>query len=257
MAETDPQPRLRHACYVEHAHWSARLFGPSHADDVVASLAHAQALAERHDFSVWASNTQLAEVEALVRVGRTDEARAAFALWDPEGPRRHPWENGRADVVRALLGTDTAAALTRLEAAREELAALGLALEVVWTELDLGRMLVDLDRRRAAETFRAAAARADELGASTLVELAERELRALGVRTWRRGAAAGDPDDAVARLTERERTIASLAADGLSNPEIAEQLFLSRKTVERHMSNALAKLGLRNRTQLARRLSVH
>jgi RNA polymerase sigma factor (sigma-70 family) len=126
---------------------------------------------------------------------------------------------------------------------------------VVWTELDLARALVGVDRRRAADTFRAAAERSDELGAATLVEIAERELRALGVRTWRRGPVSTDPDDAISRLTGREREIVQLAAEGMSNPEIAQQLFLSRKTVERHISNALAKLGVRNRTELAARFS--
>jgi DNA-binding NarL/FixJ family response regulator len=142
-----------------------------------------------------------------------------------------------------------------LETARDEFAALGLELEVVCTELDLGRTLVAVDRRRAADTFRRAAARSDELGATTLVEIAERELRVLGVRTWRRAAVSPDGDGAMGRLTDREREIALLAAEGMSNPEIAHRLFLSRKTVERHISNALAKLGVRNRTELARRFT--
>jgi DNA-binding NarL/FixJ family response regulator len=54
-----------------------------------------------------------------------------------------------------------------------------------------------------------------------------------------------------ASLSEREREVARLAASGASNPEIARALFVSRKTVERHMSSALAKLGARNRTELA------
>jgi DNA-binding NarL/FixJ family response regulator len=56
-------------------------------------------------------------------------------------------------------------------------------------------------------------------------------------------------------LSERERQIAELVAAGASNPEIAQALFLSRKTVERHVSNVLAKLGARNRVELTGLLS--
>jgi DNA-binding NarL/FixJ family response regulator len=52
-------------------------------------------------------------------------------------------------------------------------------------------------------------------------------------------------------LTEREREVAVAVADGLSNSEIAEQLYLSVGSVKAHISNALAKLGLDNRVQLA------
>ena len=45
-----------------------------------------------------------------------------------------------------------------------------------------------------------------------------------------------------------------MVADGRSNPDIARALFLSRKTIERHVSNVMAKLGARNRTELAGRL---
>jgi DNA-binding NarL/FixJ family response regulator len=74
-------------------------------------------------------------------------------------------------------------------------------------------------------------------------------LRSLGVRTWRRGPGGG------AALTHRERAIAHLIAQGASNPEIARQLFLSRKTVERHVSNVLKKAGARNRAELAARVA--
>jgi DNA-binding NarL/FixJ family response regulator len=77
-------------------------------------------------------------------------------------------------------------------------------------------------------------------------------LRRLGERTWRRGAARTAPATGdLSVLTARELEIARAAAAGDSNPEIAERLFLSRRTVEHHLSTILRKLELRNRTELA------
>ena len=56
-------------------------------------------------------------------------------------------------------------------------------------------------------------------------------------------------------LTPTERRVAELAADGLANKEIASTLFVSVRTVEEHLKQTYAKLGIRSRTQLARRLS--
>ena len=58
-------------------------------------------------------------------------------------------------------------------------------------------------------------------------------------------------DGGIGALSAREREVADLVALGATNPEIASRLFLSRKTVEHHVSNALAKLGLRSRAELA------
>ena len=120
----------------------------------------------------------------------------------------------------------------------------------LWTSLDLAKVLTDTDRTRSADILRTTSERAELLGVRTLSELAEQRLRALGVRTWRRRGAAPARSGFDAP-SDREREIARLAASGASNPEIAQAVFLSRKTVERHLSNVFAKLGVRNRTELA------
>jgi two-component system response regulator DevR len=63
---------------------------------------------------------------------------------------------------------------------------------------------------------------------------------------------AGSPsDNRLAGLTEREREVLDLIADGLTNRQIGERLFLAEKTVKNYVSSMLAKLGLTSRTQAA------
>ena len=57
-------------------------------------------------------------------------------------------------------------------------------------------------------------------------------------------------------LTPSERRVAALAVQGLSNREIAESLWVTRKTVELHLGNAYSKLGIRSRGQLPRELAA-
>jgi DNA-binding NarL/FixJ family response regulator len=78
-------------------------------------------------------------------------------------------------------------------------------------------------------------------------------LRRLIQHVASQGGATADQDDAarIAQLTEREREVAAAVADGLGNADIAKRLHLSQGTVKTHLSSALAKLGLDNRTQLA------
>ena len=83
---------------------------------------------------------------------------------------------------------------------------------------------------------------------------AVRELRKLGHRVVR--AARDGTDGPLGPLTAREREIALLVADGRTNREVAEQLVLSAKTIEAHLRNIYAKLGVRSRVELARRVSV-
>ncbi|ADB48882.1 ATP-binding protein [Conexibacter woesei] len=105
-----------------------------------------------------------------------------------------------------------------------------------------------LDRARAfADEALEAYAR---LGARRDAARAEGRLRAGGLRRGRRGSRTRATDGWEA-LTPSERRVAELAAEGLSNPQIAERLVISRHTVATHVSHALAKLGLRSRFELA------
>jgi DNA-binding NarL/FixJ family response regulator len=90
---------------------------------------------------------------------------------------------------------------------------------------------------------------AELCGATPLVERARRELQASGGRVPPRTGGSHD------QLTPSEQRIAELAASGLSNPEIAQRLFVTIKTVEMHLSNAYRKLDIASRHQLERALS--
>jgi DNA-binding NarL/FixJ family response regulator len=92
---------------------------------------------------------------------------------------------------------------------------------------------------------------ADGTGAVDLSRLATRGLRRLGIRAWRRGRTGG-ASEGLEALSRREQEVARLVASGASNREIADTLVVSPKTVERHLTNILAKVGARNRTDLAR-----
>jgi DNA-binding NarL/FixJ family response regulator len=83
------------------------------------------------------------------------------------------------------------------------------------------------------------------MGAEPFAERARRELRAIGERPR------GPRMDVADELTTHEAQIARRARDGLSNPEIGAQLFISPRTVEYHLSKVYAKLGITSRNQLA------
>jgi DNA-binding CsgD family transcriptional regulator len=66
-----------------------------------------------------------------------------------------------------------------------------------------------------------------------------------------RGSRRRDPEHGWAGLTRAEAEVAELAAAGVSNPQIAERLYMSRSTVKTHLSRVYTKLGVSNRTELA------
>ena len=127
-----------------------------------------------------------------------------------------------------------------------------------FARLEHGRALADLgaaaleagDRAEARETLRQALELAHTCGAAALEERALAGLRAAGARPRR--AVLRGPD----ALTPSERRVAEMAAEGSSNREIAERLFVTVRTVEYHLQGAYRKLGIDGRGKLAEALGA-
>ena len=119
-----------------------------------------------------------------------------------------------------------------------------LPLEAALCRLDLARAFGEESPQVAVAEARMALLEFERLTAARQVDAAQSLLRRLGARVS--PARSGG-----STLTRRERDVLTLLGEGLSNPEIAERLFISRKTVEHHVGNVLVKLGLRNRSEAA------
>jgi DNA-binding NarL/FixJ family response regulator len=119
-----------------------------------------------------------------------------------------------------------------------------MPMELARARLELGTALAETNPAVATDEARAALAGFERLRAARHVDAAVALLRSLGVRI-------GTAVRTDGRLTNREAEVLELLGHGLSNPQIAERLFISRKTVEHHVGNILGKLGLRSRAEAA------
>jgi DNA-binding CsgD family transcriptional regulator len=256
-ADQEAEPHYRLHAHLERASALARLDPRRGAREVVEGIRDALADAERAGCRRCQAEATVRGAEAMARIGRPEEAGRLLDRSETAAPSVRgfiSWSRLLAVAATKLQG-DPARAASSLEALVAEAERQGLLLEAVWVRLDLGALLSGEEPKRAGQVLREAGAIAERMRAGTELRLAEQRLRALGVRTWRRGRRAAGTDP-LAELSEREREIARRVALGASNPEIAAALFLSRKTVERHVSNILAKLGIRNRTELAGALAA-
>jgi DNA-binding CsgD family transcriptional regulator len=187
---------------------------------------------------------------ALAELGEEDEARRLSAE-DLEHARTWgaPRALGAALRVAGLIqGGDQGVAL--LQEAVEVLTDSPAKLEHAKARADLGAALRRGNHRAAArEHLRRAVELATICGAAPLAARAETELLATGARP-RRIALSG-----VESLTPSERRVAELAAEGPTNREIAQALFVTSKTVEVHLSSAYRKLGINSRSQLSAALA--
>ena len=153
--------------------------------------------------------------------------------------------HGERLVGHALASTDVPVACRHLETALGAFAQAGIPYRAAQTRLLLAQLLVRSDHEVAGTEARMAWSVFEDLGAGRDADAAAALMRDLGVKAVRAG-----PRN-VGRLTRREQEVLALLGEGLSNPQIAERLFLSRKTVEHHVARILSKLGLRGRAEAA------
>jgi len=185
-------------------------------------------------------------IEAASRAGQTGLAADALArLAEATSIAQTDWAQGIYARCRALLSDGDNAEDSYREAVgrlsrigfRPELARAHL-LYGEWLRRERRRVDARVQLRTAHEMFAA-------IGMQAFAERAHRELRATGETARKRTA--GTAND---QLTPQEDQIARLAASGLSNPEIAAQLFLTTHTVEYHLRKVFTKLGISSRVQL-------
>jgi DNA-binding CsgD family transcriptional regulator len=184
-------------------------------------------------------------IEAAVRLGQHDVAVAGLhQLSERTALSRREWAHAMEARCRALVSEGQAAedlfqqAIGQLQGSR-------MTVQFARAHLLYGEWLrLEYRRAEARQSLRTAHQMFVSMGAEGFAERAARELGAAGERVRSRTAERRVP------LTDREAQIARLAGDGLSNPEIAAQLFMSRRTVEYHLHKIFNKLAISTRSQL-------
>jgi DNA-binding CsgD family transcriptional regulator len=184
-------------------------------------------------------------IEAATHTGdKESAAQAVQRLEERAGASGTDWGLGALASAQALLADDGHAdslfteAIERLERTR-------IVVHLARTRLSYGEWLRRANRRTdARRQLNAAHEMFTRMGAQAFAERARRELIATGEKVRKQPVSSGD------ELTAQEAQIAQLAGDGLTNQEIAAQLFISTHTVEWHLRKVFVKLGITSRRQL-------
>ena len=187
---------------------------------------------------------------ALAATGDNEGARH-MAAEDLDRAQRWGTASGIGIALRATaLVEGSSTSIDRLSEAAAALQHSRAKLEYARALTDLGAAQRRANRRAEARTtLEDALDRARRCGARALVGRAETELRAAGGRS-------SDPTaPGISQLTVSERRVAELAAKGHSNPEIAQRLFVTRKTIETHLGHIYSKLNISGRAGLGRALA--
>jgi DNA-binding CsgD family transcriptional regulator len=185
-------------------------------------------------------------IEAAVRSGERPTAEIAFErLTERSSTSSTEWARGVEAATRALLAEGIQAEEHYLDAIDQ----LGRSRVIVLharAQLNYGEWLRREHRRvEARKQLRAAHDAFEAMGARGFAERARGELLATGETVRKRTTETRD------ELTPQEAQIARLAAERLTNREIAAQLYLSHRTVEYHLHKVFAKLGISSRRELA------
>jgi DNA-binding CsgD family transcriptional regulator len=195
-------------------------------------------------------------VDANIAAGRLEDAAAAArelsacASMHPGQPALHA--SAALAQGRVCLAAGTGDAQACLREALAGFARAHLPVEVARSRLELAAVLLEDRPEVALAEAQAALDAFERLQAARDADAAAALVRTLGARPASgRRSAAGATTGGPAALTRREAEVLDLLGYGLSNPEISDRLFISRKTVEHHVASILAKLALRSRAEAA------
>jgi DNA-binding CsgD family transcriptional regulator len=187
-------------------------------------------------------------LDEIILLAQRDRRQEAYLRLEQAEEQCRRWQTprtaGMALLARAAL-TDQGAQVELLLGALAELERSPAPLHQVKVQLMLGRTLTVLgDRTAARRHLRDGMVLSNRLGYMTLAAHCRNVLSAAGGRTGTGLAACGE-------LSTSERAVARLAAGGATNRQISEELFISMRTVEFHLTNVYRRLGIRRRDALA------